>query len=104
MHQRTGGNPFYVQQVSWLLATGQAGLPPGVSEALADRFAGLPETAVTVLSLAAVAGQPFSAGLLAEIAGWPVARDRRGAGRSRHRAPAHRRGQDRGGRGAGGRG
>ena len=73
VHQRTGGNPFYVQQVSWLLATGQAGLPPGVSEALADRFAGLPETAVTVLSLAAVAGQPFSAGLLAEIAGWPVA-------------------------------
>ena len=73
VHQRTGGNPFYVQQVSWLLATGQAGPPPGVSEALADRFAGLPETAVTVLSLAAVAGQPFSAGLLAEIAGWPVA-------------------------------
>jgi hypothetical protein len=73
VHQRTGGNPFYVQQVSWLLATGQAGLPPGVSEALSDRFAGLPETAVTVLSLAAVAGQPFSAGLLAEIAGRPVA-------------------------------
>ncbi|HXJ27193.1 MAG TPA: AAA family ATPase, partial [Streptosporangiaceae bacterium] len=73
VHRRTGGNPFYVQQVSWLLATGQAGLPPGVSEALADRFAGLPETAVTVLSLAAVAGQPFSAGLLAEVAGRPVA-------------------------------
>jgi tetratricopeptide (TPR) repeat protein len=73
VHQRTGGNPFYVQQVSWLLATGQAGLPPGVNEALADRFAGLPETAATVLSLAAVAGQPFSAGLLAEIAGRPVA-------------------------------
>ena len=59
VHQRTGGNPFYVQQVSWLLATGQAGLPPGVSEALADRFTGLPETAVEVLSLAAVVGQPF---------------------------------------------
>ncbi|HEV8222578.1 MAG TPA: AAA family ATPase [Streptosporangiaceae bacterium] len=72
VHQRTGGNPFYVQQVSWLLATGQAGLPPGVSEALADRFAGLPETAVEVLSLAAVVGQPFSAGLLAEVAGRPV--------------------------------
>src|SRR5690348_6772718 len=73
VHQRTGGNQFYVQQVSWLLATGQAGLPPGVSEALADRFAGLPETAIAVLSLAAVVGQPFSAGLLAEIAGRPVA-------------------------------
>jgi AAA ATPase-like protein len=73
VHQRTGGNPFYVQQVSWLLATGQAGLPPGVSEALADRFAGLPETAIAVLSLAAVVGQPFSAGLLAEIAGRPAA-------------------------------
>jgi tetratricopeptide (TPR) repeat protein len=73
VHQRTGGNPFYVQQVSWLLATGQAGLPPGVSEALADRFAGLPADAVEVLGLAAVVGQPFSAGLLAEVAGRPVA-------------------------------
>jgi tetratricopeptide (TPR) repeat protein len=73
VHQRTGGNPFYVQQVSWLLATGQAGLPPGVSEALAGRFAGLPADAVEVLGLAAIVGQPFSAGLLAEVAGRPVA-------------------------------
>ena len=43
-----------------------------MSEALADRFTGLPETAVEVLSLAAVVGQPFSAGLLAEVAGRPV--------------------------------
>jgi hypothetical protein len=73
VHQRTGGNPFYVQQVSWLLATGQAALPPGVTEALASRFAGLPPDAAGVLSLAAVSGQPFSANLLAGIAKQPVA-------------------------------
>jgi len=39
VHQRTGGNPFFVQQVSWLLHSGQDGIPPGVHEALALRFA-----------------------------------------------------------------
>src|SRR5205814_1706125 len=73
VHRRTGGNPFYVQQVSWLLATGQGGLPPGVSEALSGRLAGLPDAAVEALSLAAVIGQPFTAGLLAEVAGQPLA-------------------------------
>jgi hypothetical protein len=33
LHRRTGGNPFFVQQVSWLLRSGQEGIPPGVHEA-----------------------------------------------------------------------
>jgi hypothetical protein len=33
VHRRTGGNPFLVQQVSWLLRSGQDGIPPGVHEA-----------------------------------------------------------------------
>ena len=41
VHRRTGGNPFFVQQVSWLLKDGQTGIPPGVREALAERFAAL---------------------------------------------------------------
>ena len=28
VHRRTGGNPFFVQQVSWLLHGGQEGIPP----------------------------------------------------------------------------
>ena len=39
VHRRTGGNPFFVQQVSWLLHGGQEGIPPGVREALELRFA-----------------------------------------------------------------
>ena len=42
VHRRTGGNPFFVQQVSWLLHSGQDGIPPGVHEALELRFAALP--------------------------------------------------------------
>jgi AAA ATPase domain/FAD binding domain len=41
VHRRTGGNPFFAQQVSWLLRSGQDGIPPGVHEALALRFAAL---------------------------------------------------------------
>jgi tetratricopeptide (TPR) repeat protein len=69
VHRRTGGNPFFVQQVSWLLASGDGGLPPGVREALDQRFGGLPGECVAALSAAAVAGQRFSAGLLARATG-----------------------------------
>ena len=56
VHRRTGGNPFFVQQVSWLLKAGQEGIPPGVREALAERFAGLPTACTAALSAAAVIG------------------------------------------------
>ena len=71
VHRRTGGNPFFVQQVSWLLHSGRDGIPPGVHEALELRFAALPGTAAAVLRTAAVIGQRFRADLIAQVAGQP---------------------------------
>src|SRR5215472_4318200 len=68
VHRRTGGNPFFVQQVSWLLKDGQQGIPPGVRGALAERFAALPAACPGVLSAAAVAGRRFSTDLVARAA------------------------------------
>src|SRR5215468_2958660 len=76
VHRRTGGNPFFVQQVSWLLKHGQTGIPPGVREALAERFAALSPACTAALGAAAVAGGRFRADLLArtlEHAPEPVA-------------------------------
>ncbi|HMI23134.1 MAG TPA: AAA family ATPase [Streptosporangiaceae bacterium] len=71
VHRRTGGNPFFVQQVSWLLRGGQEGIPPGVREALELRFAALPGAAAAALRTAAVIGQRFSADLVALVSGQP---------------------------------
>jgi hypothetical protein len=71
VHRRTGGNPFFVQQVSWLLRSGQEGIPPGVHEAMELRFAGLPGAAAAALRTAAVIGQRFSADLVAQVSGQP---------------------------------
>jgi hypothetical protein len=71
VHHRTGGNPFFVQQVSWLLRSGQEGIPPGVHEAMELRFAGLPGAAAAALRTAAVIGQRFSADLVALVSGPP---------------------------------
>jgi hypothetical protein len=76
VHRRTGGNPFFVQQVSWLLKDGQTGIPPGVREALAERFAALSTACTAALGAAAVIGGRFPAGLVArtlEQAPEPVA-------------------------------
>jgi len=71
VHRRTGGNPFFVQQVSWLLRSGQEGIPPGVHEAMELRFAGLPGAAAAALLTAAVIGQRFSADLVSLVSGPP---------------------------------
>jgi len=39
MHQRTGGNPFFVEQLSLLTPDAGAGVPPGVREVLDQRLA-----------------------------------------------------------------
>jgi predicted ATPase len=71
VHRRTGGNPFFAQQVSWLLKDGREGVPPGVREALAQRFEALPGACTAALRAAAVAGPRFSADLVARAAGQP---------------------------------
>ncbi len=76
VHRRTGGNPFFVQQVSWLLKAGQTGIPPGVHEALAERFAALSTACTAALGAAAIIGGRFRADLVArtlEQAPGPVA-------------------------------
>jgi hypothetical protein len=71
VHRRSGGNPFFAQQVSWLLKDGREGVPPGVREALDQRFAALPDACTAALRAAAVAGPRFSADLVARAAGEP---------------------------------
>ena len=71
VHRRAGGNPFFAQQVSWLLKDGREGVPPGVREALEQRFAALPDASTVALRAAAVAGPRFSADLVARAAGQP---------------------------------
>ncbi|MEU4835530.1 BTAD domain-containing putative transcriptional regulator [Streptosporangium sp. NPDC023615] len=60
--ERTGGNPFYVRESARLLSSEGAlvalsDVPEGVRDVLRRRFARLPEPAVAVLRLAAVAGR-----------------------------------------------
>ena len=71
VHRRTGGNPFFAQQVSWLLKDGREGVPPGVREALEQRFAALPDACTAALRAAAVAGPRFPVDLVARAAGQP---------------------------------
>ena len=73
VHRRTGGNPFFVQQVSWLLKDGQTGIPPGVREALAERFAALSPACAAALGAGAVIGGRFRAELVARTLGQPPA-------------------------------
>ena len=71
VHRRTGGNPFFAQQVSWLLKDGRTGVPPGAAEALEQRFASLPNASTAAVAAAAVAGPRFSADLVARATGQP---------------------------------
>jgi hypothetical protein len=82
VRRRTGGNPFFVQQVTRLLlaqaaadgrvgAADAAGIPLGVREAVGRRLARLSEGCAEVLTAAAVVGQEFSPALLASVTGRP---------------------------------
>lgn len=73
MRRRTGGNPFFVQQLAWLIRDGQHGIPPGVGEALSQRLRPLSPASLDVLSHGAVVGQRFSAGLLTSATREPTA-------------------------------
>ncbi|MFF4616251.1 BTAD domain-containing putative transcriptional regulator [Nonomuraea jabiensis] len=71
--ERTGGNPFYVRESARLL-NGEGALvalsevPEGVRDVLRRRLARLPESGVSVLRLAAVAGRESSVDVLVQAA------------------------------------
>ncbi|GIH42330.1 hypothetical protein Mco01_53300 [Microbispora corallina] len=65
---RTAGNPFFLAE----LARAGEELPQGVLDVVLHRVAGLGEEAARVLELAAVMGDEFEAGVLAQVAGRTV--------------------------------
>ncbi|WP_430500956.1 BTAD domain-containing putative transcriptional regulator [Micromonospora trifolii] len=77
IHQRSGGNPFFVRELAQLYAsTGQAGLaavPPGVRDVIRHRLAQLPASTRTVLRQAAVLGRDLDPDVLGALAGDPTA-------------------------------
>ena len=70
LHQRTGGNPFYVTEV---VAGAPARIPPTVRDAVLARAARLSEAARRTLEAAAVIGPPTDPGLLARVVEGPLA-------------------------------
>jgi DNA-binding CsgD family transcriptional regulator/tetratricopeptide (TPR) repeat protein len=69
LHQRTGGNPFFVTEV----LSGDAGsLPPTIRDAVLARAARLSLSAQAVLQAAAVIGPRIEPWLLAEVTGAEV--------------------------------
>jgi DNA-binding CsgD family transcriptional regulator/tetratricopeptide (TPR) repeat protein len=69
LHQRTGGNPFFVTQV---LAAGGTSIPPTVRDAILARAARLGSEARDALEAMAVMGPQVDPALLAEVAGAAV--------------------------------
>ncbi|GAB2826085.1 hypothetical protein GCM10022221_25080 [Actinocorallia aurea] len=79
IHSRTGGNPFFVRELSRLLSdTGaladggapeRTGVPATVRDVVRDRMAGLDRGAGELLRIAAFIGRDVEAGLLARAAG-----------------------------------
>lgn len=74
VHRRTGGNPFFVEQMVRLGAIEGAlsTVPPGVREVVEARLARLPVAVREVLGFAAAIGREFDQALLAEASGRDV--------------------------------
>ena len=74
IHERSGGNPFYVKELGRLVASGGdlGSVPAGVRDVLRHRLAGLPAQARTVLRQASVLGRDVEVDLLAALAGHDV--------------------------------
>ncbi|RAK35551.1 transcriptional regulator [Actinoplanes lutulentus] len=79
IHARTAGNPFFVRELTRLLATDQgvitaaaatrAEVPSTVRDVVHDRMAGLDDDATALLQIAALVGRNVELGLLAHAAG-----------------------------------
>ncbi|MGW4093542.1 BTAD domain-containing putative transcriptional regulator [Nocardia sp. NPDC004750] len=76
LHERTGGNPFYLIEVARLLQSegelvAASDVPEGVRDVLRRRLSRLPETGVALLRLAAVIGREFDVAVLVRAAEVP---------------------------------
>ncbi|MFD9701092.1 BTAD domain-containing putative transcriptional regulator [Lentzea sp. NPDC059081] len=73
IHERSGGNPFYVKELARLFAAeGSLGVPAGVREVIRHRLAALPADARTVLHQASVLGRDVEVEVLGLVAGEDV--------------------------------
>ncbi|MBE1585397.1 BTAD domain-containing putative transcriptional regulator [Nonomuraea angiospora] len=82
IYARTAGNPFFVRELSRLLAgvgelthdaVARTGVPSTVRDVVRDRMAGLDDSARGLLQVAALIGRDVDLGLLARAAGLDVA-------------------------------
>ena len=73
IHDRSGGNPFFVRELAQLYAgagaTALAAVPPGVRDVIRHRLAQLPPSTRTVLRRAAVLGRDLDPGVLGTLTG-----------------------------------
>ncbi|MFC3897409.1 BTAD domain-containing putative transcriptional regulator [Lentzea rhizosphaerae] len=74
IHERSGGNPFYVKELARLFASGGdlGAVPAGVRDVIRHRLAALPAEVRTVLHQASVLGRDVSVDLLTALAGGDV--------------------------------
>ena len=76
IHERTGGNPYFVEEIVRLLSVGgdsvDRALPEGVRDAIGRRLDGLSEECNRVLSLASVIGRDFALPALQRVAELPA--------------------------------
>ncbi|WP_433553634.1 BTAD domain-containing putative transcriptional regulator [Micromonospora zamorensis] len=77
IHDRSGGNPFFVRELAQLYASeGEAALaavPPGVRDVIRHRLAQLPTPTRTVLRQAALLGRDLDPEVLGALVGDPAA-------------------------------
>lgn len=71
LHDRTGGNPFFIHELARLAGAhgARASLPEGVRDVVERRLARLPQPCADLLGAAAVVGRHFDLGLLSTTTG-----------------------------------
>ncbi|HEY4754400.1 MAG TPA: LuxR C-terminal-related transcriptional regulator, partial [Candidatus Limnocylindrales bacterium] len=69
IHERSGGNPLFTEELVAAAGSGSATLPDLLSEMLLVKVRALPASSVETLRVAAVAGRPFDEGFLASVLG-----------------------------------